>query len=664
LGWIDYTIIIGFLLLSIGFGLVMTRKASQNIDNYFLGGRSMPWYLLGISGMAGWFDLTGTMIITSFLFMLGPRGLFIEFRGGAVLILAFLLAYAGKWHRRSGCMTPAEWLSYRFGNDGATNALRVLQAVIGIVGTIGMLAYLVRGTSLFLGMFFPWPPMWLTVILVGITAVYTMCSGFYGVVLTDVVQGIIIMLACLIVAFMAWDMIPDHATLVETARQVTGNTAWTGSLPTWKTTMPRGYEMYESLMMFAGFYLLRNIFGGMGAGAESRYFAARSDRECGLQSMLQGITVAFRWPMMIGFAVMGIFLIAQMLPTAEPAEKAAALIRNFHPQVGEAYWHDLTSAIVNSPSQYAPELVDDLHVTLGAQWREKLPLIGFNGTVNPEQILPAVLMHQIPTGLKGILIMAMLAAMMSTLNTAVNGAGALVVKDIYQNLLRPAAGNRELIMISWISSLGIVALGFWMGVSAGSINDLWGWIVMSFGAGSLAPGLLRLYWWRCNTAGMFCGLLLGGAGAVLQRFLMPEMVEWLQFIVMFALSLGGCVAGSLLTAPTERTRLEHFYRTTRPFGFWGPFRNCLNSAERVKTALEHRNDILTVPFALLWQVTMFLLPMQLVIRSYQAFWCTLPLFLLGLVGMYVFWWKPLKIVDMNYQDECAQPVNPTGGNEC
>ena len=99
---LDYSIIVGYLALSLFAGVLMTRKASGSLEHYFLGGRSLPWYLLGIAGMAVWFDLTGTMIITSFLYLLGPRGLYIEFRGGAVLVLAFLLAYAGKWHRRSG----------------------------------------------------------------------------------------------------------------------------------------------------------------------------------------------------------------------------------------------------------------------------------------------------------------------------------------------------------------------------------------------------------------------------------------------------------------------------------------------------------------------------------------------------------------------------------
>src|ERR1700723_1755675 len=96
---IDYLIIIGYLGASLVAGLLMTRKAGASLEDYFLGGRSLPWWLLGVAGMANWFDLTGTMIITSFLYLLGPRGLYIEFRGGAVLLLPFLLAYAGKWHR-------------------------------------------------------------------------------------------------------------------------------------------------------------------------------------------------------------------------------------------------------------------------------------------------------------------------------------------------------------------------------------------------------------------------------------------------------------------------------------------------------------------------------------------------------------------------------------
>jgi len=105
-------------------------------------------------------------------------------------------------------------------------------------------------------------------------------------------------------------------------------------------------------------------------------------------------------------------------------------------------------------------------------------------------------MYSVPTGLKGLLIVALFAAMKSTFGMTVNSGSALFVKDIYQNLFRPRASNRELISVSYVSTLTLVAAGFVMGVAAANINNLWGWIVMGLGGG-VAPGMLRLYWWRC-----------------------------------------------------------------------------------------------------------------------------------------------------------------------
>ncbi len=88
---IDYTVIIIYFSALICLGLYLKKKASASLEDYFLGGRKLPWWALGISGMAFFLDITGTMIIISFLFILGPRGLFIEFRGGACLVVAMWL---------------------------------------------------------------------------------------------------------------------------------------------------------------------------------------------------------------------------------------------------------------------------------------------------------------------------------------------------------------------------------------------------------------------------------------------------------------------------------------------------------------------------------------------------------------------------------------------
>ncbi len=639
LGSLDLGILAAYFVLTMAVGLIMTRKASSSLDHYFLGGRTLPWYLLGIAGMTSWFDMAGTMIITSFLFLLGPRGLYVEFRGGAVLILAFLLVYAGKWHRRSGCMTFAEWMTYRFGEGKAAVAVRVLIAASTLLGAVAGLGYLVRGCSLFMGQALPYPPLYTTIAILAISTLYTMFAGFYGVVMTDLLQGIIVMISCVVVGLMAWFQVPDGATFGALAAKVSGNPDWMTSVPSTWTDMPRDYESFQPLLLVASFYLLRNVLGGMGSGAENRYFGARSDRDCGLQSLLQGFTVALRWPMMMGFAVLGIYLVAQWYPDQSVLAQAGALIKANTAATTQSMWHELTARIAAYPMEY-PTLSADLQQLLGDAWQQKIKLVSYHGTVDPEQILPAVLLGM-PAGLKGAMLVALLAAMMSTLTGTVNGAGALFVKDIYQLLMRPQATNRELIGVSYVSTVVVVGLSLWMGYAANSINDIWGWIIMGLGAGGLAPGLLRLYWWRCNAWGVVGGTVLGGVGAALQRIYAPALPEIYQFVLMTTLSFVGTIGGSLLTAPTSMSRLRHFYETTRPFGVWGPVKATFAPARQRELTREHTNDIVAVPFVLLWQVTLFLLPMQLVIKAYDSFWYTLPLFLVGCAGMYWFWYRVL-----------------------
>ena len=129
LSYLDCGIILAYFVVLVGIGRYLKKRASASLSDYFLGGRRIPWWLLGISGMAAWVDMTGTMIITSFLFMLGPRGLFVEFRGGAGLVLIFVLLWLGKWHRRSGCLTGAEWMTFRFGDGFGGNFAKLASVV-------------------------------------------------------------------------------------------------------------------------------------------------------------------------------------------------------------------------------------------------------------------------------------------------------------------------------------------------------------------------------------------------------------------------------------------------------------------------------------------------------------------------------------------------------
>ena len=106
---LDLIIITVYLLAIVVVGLLLQKRASKDIDSYFLGDRKLPWWVLWASGMASNTDIAGTMINTAFIYALGTKGFFIEIRGGVTLIMAFLMVFMGKWNRRSKVMTQAEW---------------------------------------------------------------------------------------------------------------------------------------------------------------------------------------------------------------------------------------------------------------------------------------------------------------------------------------------------------------------------------------------------------------------------------------------------------------------------------------------------------------------------------------------------------------------------
>jgi len=640
LNTVDYTVILVYFACLVGLGFILKKMASESLEDYFLGGRRLPWWALGVSGMASFLDITGTMIITSFLFMLGPRGLFIEFRGGAVLVLPFMLLFTGKWHRRSRCMTGAEWMVFRFG-EGIGGQFARITRVIGMVSlTAGMLAYLVKGVGLFLSMFLPFSPLACSLVMIGVATVYTMASGFYGVVFTDMFQSLIILTAVIAVSAMALSRVVDTESLAVLARQVTGSTDWTSTGLQWETSMPRGYEAYRHLGMFAVFYLIRNIVGGMSMGDDPKYFGARSDRECGLLTFLWTWLMMIRWPMMMSFAVLGLFMVRDLFPDQQALLAAADLIRDNVGLVDKSRWADTISQIIHHQDRF-PDLAAALSQVLGTDWASKLSLVSFEGTVDPERILPGVILNLIPMGFRGMILVALIAASMSTFDSTINTTTAFFTKDIYQRYLRPKAANRELIYASWAFIAVLVATGFALGYTTRSINDIWGWIIMSLGSGLFVTLFLRFYWWRFNGSGFAVGISVGIAAAVLQRLLFPELDERLQFVIITAIGILASVTGTYLTKPTDPAVIENFYRTTKPFGLWGPLKKLLSEEERAAVEREHRYDIISIPFVLCWQISLFLLPMQFIIKSWGAMGWTFLVFAVSLTGMYFFWYRHL-----------------------
>ena len=639
---LDYSLIIGYFAILVGIGFYLRKRASASMDDYFLGGRRLPWWALGISGMAAWLDLTGTMLITSFLFLLGPTALFVELRGGVGLVLVFMFIFIGKWHRRSGLMTSAEWMGFRFGTDFWGTFARIAQVAATIIFSAGMLAYSIKGVGLFLSMFLPFTPSVCAAMMVALTLVYLIQSGFYGVVVTDVFQSVCILIGVIFIVIFA--MIKVAGTdLSAVATEVTGNAYWAQTLPTWKTTMPKGYEHYNYLQLVVLFFLCKTIFQGLGIPVDNRYFGAAGDRECGLLGFTSGWTIMMRWPLMMGVAILGLFLVKETFPDQSVVAQASQAIHaHFAPSGGVAanLWHEELTNIINRPQDYG-NLVDQLTVILGDQWYTKINLVSYEGTVFPERILPAVLLGVIPMGIRGLLIVALMAAAMSTFNTLINTTTSLFTRDFYQGYMRPHAPNKELIYVSWGFGTLLFIAGFVMAFYAPNINDIWGWLMGGLTAGLAVPWFLRFYWWRFNGSGFACGLLAGIAAAVAQRIFIPQMYEWYQFLYILGVGLAACIAGTFLTRPTDRAVLENFYVKTRPFGFWRPLQTILDEPLRRATQKEHFNDIMAVPFGMGWLISLLLLPIQAMAMQWAAFFVTLVVFTASLAGLYIFWYRHL-----------------------
>jgi Na+/proline symporter len=664
-----------------------------------------------------------------------------------------MMVYTGKWHRRSGVMTLAEWIPYRFGEGAGSQFARVFTAFGAIALSLGMLAYMIKGVGSFLTMFLPFSPIICALIMVSIATVYTMASGFYGVVVTDVIQTVIIFLAVGVIATMAVlkvNTIPDLDAFAEdvTQRDFVRNeaesevvldkadeedppirTEWTSSKPAWNLPMQQGYGDYSLLTLFALFYLMKNLIEGGASGGDPRYFGARNERECGLLSAMWGGLIMIRWPMMMGFALLGLLLVQDLFGDSknEQVWQANAVIKQYAldealadgdlddeiaagkiPDISSGYELDLTSAIVaerliakqywTDPDTYASTVdaqkyektVSRLEKRIGQDWRGKLTelamqekilklvapkerwgeivsragsdrsleprlkeilgekqfdtklnLISYEGTIHAERILPAVLLHRIQPGIRGLLLVALLAASMSTFDTNVNMSTGFFTRDLYQRYFRPRAKNRELILASYAFGVALVAFAFLFAIFAENINDIWGWIIMSLTAGKAVPLVLRLYWWRFNAGGVVASSVVGLGFPFIQRIALKDMHEWNQFLWATGIAVVAAIIGTFVTQPTDRKTLEHFYKTTRPFGFWGPLKNSVPEILRKKMRIEHRNDMIAIPFVMTWQVTLYMLGMQLIIRSWDDLAVTLVIHLIAVAGVYKFWYKNL-----------------------
>ncbi|MEM7755920.1 MAG: hypothetical protein AAF297_09830 [Planctomycetota bacterium] len=211
---IDVLILLAYMVGTVWIGYWLSKRATKSIQTYFLAGNDIPWYFLGLSNASGMFDVSGTMVAVSWMFVYGMKSAWIPWLW-PVWNQIFMMIFLAIWLRRSNVMTGAEWISFRFGRGKGGNLSHIVTVLFAVIIVIAFMAYFVEGIGKFAAQFLPWDLAWslgglevssentYALIIIGLTTFYTVKGGFYSVVGTEVMQFVLMTIACIVVGIIA-----------------------------------------------------------------------------------------------------------------------------------------------------------------------------------------------------------------------------------------------------------------------------------------------------------------------------------------------------------------------------------------------------------------------------------------------------------------------------
>ncbi len=327
MGLVDYAVIALYFAAVIGLGFWYRKRASRNLESYFLGGKRMHWLALAMSGSVSNFDITGTMWIVSLLFVMGMKSMWIHWMWGCMMG-AFCLAYMGKWVRRSKVMTGAEWMVTRFGNDRGGVVARTAYAVMAIITLASFIGYAFQGIGKFASVYVGLAPATCALIIIGITTLYVLLGGLYSVVVTDVVQTVILTFASILIAVVAYTRLtPD---LLER----TLPTGWASLAPQWRIEEFAGtdHAQYEFLGALVIVWVLKGLLLNAGGPAQmydfQRFLAARDSRDAAKIGAAWSLFLVVRWGMAMGIVLLALAGVAHV---TDPEKVMPAVLQEYLP---------------------------------------------------------------------------------------------------------------------------------------------------------------------------------------------------------------------------------------------------------------------------------------------------------------------------------------------
>lgn len=603
---IDILIMLAYLATMVFIGFWMRKKARQNKESYLMGGKSLPWYMLGLSDASDMFDISGTMWMVALCFVYGMKSIWIPWLW-PVFNQVFMMMFLSKWLRRSNANTGAEWLKTRFGLTGkGVKGSHHVVVIFALIGCFGFLAYGFIGLGKFVEIFIPWemvqpyvpfrvsaeyvPHFW-GIVFTLFAMFYSIIGGMHSIVLGDFIKYMIMIVACVSIAVIA--MIHLHRDGVE----LNIPDGWLNPFFGWELGLdwihiaPEANQKIadDGFGLFGIFFMMmlfKGIFASLAGPAPNydmqKILSTRSPKEASkMTGFVSIMLLPVRYSMIIGLTVLALLYYQQM---------------------------DLTT----------PQGTDF------------------------EKILPATVHNFLPVGIMGLVLTGLLGAFMGTFSGTLNAAQAYIVNDVYLRYINPKASNRNIIRTNYLVGVIVVAIGIILGFFAKDVNSVLQWIVGGLYGGYIAANLFKWYWWRFNANGFFWGMASGIMGALVFLKIYDGLFLYI-WPLLFVISIAGCLIGTYTAPPTEEATLKSFYKTIRPWGFWKPVHEkVILEDPSFQPNKRFKLDMFNVVLGIIAQCCLTLLPMYIVL------WMELPLLITVLILAVIVlilkrtWWNKLE----------------------
>jgi Na+/proline symporter len=531
LSGLDWAIIAGYLIFALAVGLYFQRRAGSDISEYFLSGRSLPWWLAGTSMVATTFAADTPLAITGIVATSGIAGNWMWWNLALSHMVATLF-FARLW-RRAGVLTDLELVDLRYSGRPAILLRRFRACWEGIVINSIIQGWVILAMVKLMGVLFDLDALaatlgvdawidgrWLGIIVCLVVAlVYTVLSGFWGVVMTDFIQFGMAMIGAVMLAVYAWRDIGGAEPLRRRLTDLYG--AETESLLSF---FPTGGTYSLPLMSFVAFLSVN-------------WWASRQ---------IDG----------------GNFLTQRMLAT-----------RDEHHSFLAALWFTIAHYVIRPWPWILVALVS---------------LVVFPGLEDPELGYPKMILEYLPSGLLGLMIASFLAAFMSTIDSHLNWGSSLLVNDLYKPWTESRHSARHYVRVARALGVLLMACG---GVVAYLMTSVVGGWRLFYGltAGVGGVYVARWMWWRISAWSEISAWLGSAVCYLALQQVWPQLGFGWHLIITTGFSTLCWVTVTFLTPPTAADKLDSFYRKVRPGSpWWKPV------AARVEVEVESlgRSDLL------------------------------------------------------------------------